>query len=231
MSNRRNIQFTYSPHNKATMLDCNFVVDHTNANGFGIRSLKNSGRILNVFMNTTQTPGTAASGAVNPNPSAGVIVVTLQDNYARYLAGSAGFAAPLSGSNISISGSSVLTIGAPYVIVSVGTTTQAQWVAAGLSANIPAAVGVSFIAKIAGSGSGTGVVQAPAAAGAGIDHIEVLGDSNLMNSAGPAIAGSGLGASGMQFILLCYKNGVLTAPADNTVIGLQFLMNDSAQGV
>ena len=226
MSNRRNIQMTYTPHNKATMLDCNFVVDHTNGNGFGIRSLKDSGRILNVFMNTSATPGTAASGAVNPNPAAGVIVLTLQDNYARYLAGSAAFAAPLSGSSIT----SGLTVGNPYVIVSLGSSTQAQWVAAGLSPNIVAAVGVSFIAA-ATSVAGGGAVQAPATNGAGIDHIEVLGDSNLMNSQGPAIAGSGKGASGMQFILLCYKNGVLTAPADNTVIGLQFLMNDSAQGV
>lgn len=223
MSNRRNIQFTFNPHNKATVLDCSFIVDSTNGNGLGIRSLKNSGRIQSVFMNTSATP---AGG--NPNPEAGIIVVQLQDNYNRYLGGYAGFSGPLSGSQISISGSSVLTIGAIYVITTLGTTTQAQWVAAGVPINVQAAPGVSFIAAIAGSGSGTGTVQAPAAAGAGVDHIEVVGDPNLMNSIGANLLGAGLG---MTLNLAAYKNTVLTAPANGTVIGLNFYMNDSAQGV
>lgn len=61
MSNRRNIQFTYNPHNKATLLDCSFVVDSTNGNGQGIRSLKNSGRIASVFMNSSPAATTATS--------------------------------------------------------------------------------------------------------------------------------------------------------------------------
>jgi hypothetical protein len=236
ISNRRDIQFTFNPHNKATVLDCSFIVDSTNGNGFGIRSLKKSGRISSVFMHTTVTPGTAANGLVNPNPESGIIVVNLQDNYNTYLGGYSGFASPLSGSNISISGSSVLTVGAPYVIVSLGTSTQANWVAAGLSPAIKAAVGVSFIAKITGGGTGTGIVQAPAATGAGIDHMEVIGDANLMNNlTGYTVAGnptSGVGSGiGMELILACFKNTALTAPTDNTVIGMNFYMNNSAQGV
>src|ERR1017187_1512896 len=63
MSNRRDIQFTFNPHNKATILDCNFVVDAANGNGDGIRSLKQSGRIKSVYMNTSASfTGTTHTG-------------------------------------------------------------------------------------------------------------------------------------------------------------------------
>ena len=223
MSNRRDTQFTFNPHNNATILDCNFIVDSTNGNGLGIRSLKGSGRIANVYMHTTQTPA-----AGNPNPASGIILVQFQDNYNTYLGGYAGMVSPLSGTSISISGSSVMTVGNPYVITALGTTTQAQWVAAGLSSSIKAAVGVAFIAAITGGGSGTGTVQAPADAGSGIDHVEVLGDTNLQNSIGSQVLGQG---TGMQIMSLCFAAGVLTAPADGTVIGMNFYLNNSAQGV
>ncbi len=293
MSNRRNIQFHYSPHNKATVLDCSFVVDHLNGNGLGIRSLKPSGRIASVFMHTVPAATTAtsvfASGvstitvssitnlvvgevitdsttggnitggttitainpvtaqitlsaptagasasspgdtlsfamtaalAGNPNPIAGLIVVNLQDNYNRYLGGYSGFASPTTGSPLTS-----FTAGHAYIITSLGTSTQANWVTAGLSPSVQAAVGVSFIAA-ATSVTGTGT--AIATASAGIDHIEVVGDPNLMNSIGAQVAGAG---SGMQLISACYSAGTLTAPTDGTVIGMNFYMNDSAQGV
>lgn len=228
MSNRRDIQFTFNPHNKATVLDCSFVVDHTNGNGFGVRSLKKSGRVSTVFMNTSVTPGKASNGQVNPNPQGGLIQVTLQDNYNAYLGGYSGFASPLSGSSISIATGSSLTAGHLYVITSLGTSTQANWQAVGLSPSIRAAVGVSFIAT-ATSGTGTGTVQTFATAGSNIDHIEVVGDANLMNNGlGATISGGGIG---MILQLACFKAGALQAPADGTVIGLNFYLNDSAQGV
>lgn len=228
MSNRRDNQFTWNPHNRATVLDCSFIVDSTNGNGFGVRSLKKSGRVASVFMNTSSTPGTASNGQVNPNPIAGLIQVTLQDNYNAYLGGYSGFVSPVSGTPINISTGSSLSLGHLYVIVTLGTTTQAQWQAVGLSSSIKAAVGVSFIAT-ATSGSGTGVVEAFATAGSNIDHIEVVGDSNLMNnSLGATIVGGGIG---MIVQLACFKANALTAPAAGTVIGLNFYLNNSAQGV
>ena len=282
MSNRRNIQFMYSPHNKATVLDCSFVVDSTNASGLGIRSLKGSSRIGSVFMNTSAgftgtlnstvnvtgiatgtgslqvgmpiqgtyipagttiasivsgtaiTLSAAATGSATealtyqavgnvPNPGAGLIQVMLQDNYARYLSGYSGFISPLSGSTIT----SGLTVGAAYVIVSLGSSTVAQWQAAGLELTITPAVGASFLAT-ATSIAGGGAVQAVATNGAGIDHIEVIGDPNQMNNSSSSVLGSG---GGMLFILGCYKNGTLTAPANGTVIGMNFYMNDSYSGV
>lgn len=283
MSNRRNIQFHYSPHNKATVLDCNFIVDSANGNGFGVRSLKNSGRIYRVFMNTTASltgtvtnlsfnitaiaggtsslrvgmpvQGTAIpagtviasiidSGSVamsaaatgshasetityqapgSPNPAAGIILVQLQDNYNRYLGGYAGLGSPLSGSPIT----SGLTVGKVYVIVSLGSSSAAQWQTAGVPSYIKPAVGVSFIAA-ATSVAGGGVVELIATAGSGVDHIELVGDPNLMNSQGATVIGT---SPGMTLISMCFAAGVQTAPADGTIIGMNFYMNDSAQGV
>jgi hypothetical protein len=216
MSNRRDIQFTYNPHNKATVLDCNFIVDSTNGNGDGIRSLDKGGRVASVYMHTSASPA-----AGNPNPAAGYIVVNLQDNYNKYLGGYSGFVSPPSGSAIS----SGLTVGQVYTIAALSSSTLAQWQTAGLQANITPAVDVSFVAA-ATSVAGGGTVFATASSG--IDHIEVVGDANLMNSNGAIVTGAG---NGMQLILACYADGVLTAPANNTVIGLNFYMNNSAQGV
>lgn len=220
MSNRRDTQFMYSSHNRPTVLDCNFIVDSTNGNGFGVRTLNKSGRIASVFMNTSATPGTASNGQVNPNPIAGLIVVTLQDNYNTYLGGYGGFVAPTTGSTLTS-----LTAGHAYVIASLGSSTLAQWQAAGVPSYITPAVGVSFIANgTAISGGGTAL----ALASSGCDHIEVLGDANLMNSTNASVLSGG---TGMQLILGCYLNTTLTAPANGTVIGLNFYLNNSAQGV
>jgi|SRR5271165_2796457 len=72
--------------------------------------------------------------------------------------------APASGIAINISTASSLVVGNPYVITSVGTTTQTQWQAIGLNASITAAPGVAFIATApignTTQGTGTGVVNA-----------------------------------------------------------------------
>lgn len=52
MSNRRDIQFHYSPHNKPTVLDCNFIVSSTDVGGYGLTNLNKSGRIASVYMHT-----------------------------------------------------------------------------------------------------------------------------------------------------------------------------------
>ena len=193
--------------------DCNFIVDSANGNGLGIRSLKGS-FCSAVYMHTSATPATG-----NPNPAAGYIVVQLAKQYFGYLNGFSGFVSPLSGSNVNIS--SGLTQYAPYVIVSVGTSTAANWQAEGLPAGLTPTVGQSFIAKTASAGTGTGIVQAPAAAGAGAMLIDVIGDPNQSVSAtsGANFLLRVLGATSSSVTTL-----VATAPADNSVIGLHFSM-------
>jgi hypothetical protein len=135
----------------------------------------------------------------------------------------------LSGSNLLVNGVA-LTPGVRYVITAMGTTPLVDFVALGVPVGVSPFIGFSFLALVSGSAASTGLVEAPAAGGALIDHIEVIGDPNLANNQGPHIIGSSM-PQGMQFILACYFQGVLTAPADNTVIGLNFYMNNSAQGV
>ncbi len=108
----------YNFLNKPVWIDCNFVVDSTNGNGLGIRSLKGSG-VQNVFMNTSATAGYGANHYLNPNPAAGYALIQLANNYNRYCGGFSGVVAPVSGSSTAIN-ASALTIGNPYVITSVG---------------------------------------------------------------------------------------------------------------
>ena len=164
--------------------------------------------------------------AGSPNPAAGYILVQFQDNFNFYYFGTSGYVSPLTGSNISISGSSVLTIGQPYVIVSVGTSTTANWNAVGLPVGVIPAVGETFFASVTGSGTGTGVVQA--ASTSGIFATEVIGDPNQTlgaNYNGASILG---GAAGSYMILQTLNaSGAVTAPATGTVVGLSFFMSNS----
>ena len=179
-----------------------------------------------LFANTGAITFAAAVAATVPplplvagSPAPGIIKVDLQDNYAQYRFGSAGWVSPVSGTALSISSSNVFSVGSPYIIVSLGSTTQAQWQAMGLPAKIKAAVGVSFLASATGSGTGSGQVMAPISSN--IDHMEVFGDPNLMNSQTPNPN------NGQEFIIGCFQDGVLTAPLDGTVIALLFYFNDS----
>lgn len=196
------------------------MVDSANANGFGIRSLKRSGRIQNVFMHTSATPGTAADGTVNPNPQAGLIYLTLQDNYNTALTGGHSIVSPVTGSPVT-----AMTAGHAYVIVSVGSSSLTQWQAVGVPSSITPAVGVSFIATGTALAGGDHVMAVGAS---GIDTIEIVGDPNVMNSNGQYVLGQ---SKGMTIILQCLLNAALTAPADGSVISLSLWMNNSAQGV
>jgi hypothetical protein len=211
----------YSMHVQPVLLDCNFVVDSSNANGLGIRSLKGPA-VQAVYMHTSSTPATG-----NPNPAAGYIVVQLADNYNRSFSGFNAIVSPLSGSNLLVA-SAGLTVGLPYVISVLGTTTTDAWHALGVPAGVTPAVGVAFVAA-ATSALGTGAVQVPAAAGSGIFSIETVGDPNLSLAPNPT-ANQGFGG---QIILRCLKDSaadapVIGAPADGTVISLAFYLSNSS---
>lgn len=206
----------YSNITQPVKIYSNFVVDAANGNGLGIRSLKSNGYVRNVFMHTTSSPG-SNNGYLNPNPAAGYILVQLNNNYNYYLGGQASFVSPVSGSPLTS-----VTAGLAYVIVSVGTTTLAQWQAKGLPAGVVPAVGVSFIATATGALGGTGAVEVPATAGSGITNVEVVGNANLSMS--PSIAQYG----GMWILASCFASGVLTAPAASSVCALSFELDASS---
>ena len=216
MANRRDIQFFYTPHNKATLLDCSFVVD--SANAAGITDLQQSGRIASVYMHSS------SPSSSNPNPASGIILVNLQDNYNKYLGGFNQVTAPLDGSDISTG----LGIGGLYIISDLGASTLAQFQAAGLPKNITPAVGVAFIAK-ATSIAGGAKVQALATNGSEIVKIDIAGNPSLANSNGAHVLGAG---NGMQLIFVCYdETNSIAAPLNGSQINLAFYLNNSAQGV
>jgi hypothetical protein len=169
-----------------------------------------------------------ASGSVGTVKGSGLLSVThlatgvyqlqFEDDYNRYLGGFAGFVSPVTGSNIN-AGSFVA--GTLYVITALGTTTTAQWQAAGVPVGVTPAVGLAFVAT--GAGAGTGTVKATV--GAGIYAVEVAGDSNLTSY----VTTNGTGA----ILLLACRNasGALTDPAAGSVLGFTaFFRNSSVKG-
>jgi hypothetical protein len=194
----------------SAQIDCNFIVDSTNGNGLGIRSLKGDD-VGKVFMHTSATP---AGG--NPNPIAGVIMVQLKKAYQAYLGGYAGAVSPVTGGALVLSAGNAITAGHVYVIVGLGTTTTvANWLAAGLPAGVTAAVGAAFVATAAAAaGTGLGDATVMALGVSGIDHVEVLGDANTELAA----------TNGSIIFLQCLAAGSLTAPTDGTVVGLRLVM-------
>jgi hypothetical protein len=195
-------------------IDLNFIVDSTNGNGLGVRSVKGDSN-AKVYMHTTSTPATG-----NPNPAVGYIYIQLSKPHPTYVGGYSGFASPVSGTPINVT--SGLTQHNPYIITSVGTTTESQWQTLGLAPNVVPAVGAAFVAITSSAGSGTGVVESPAATGSGALLIDIIGDPNT--TCNPT------DGSGAWTLLRCLAPTsssvttlVATAPADGTVIGLRFV--------
>lgn len=113
--------------------------------------------------------------------AAGVYELQLEDNYSRFLSFSTQFVAPVTGAAV-VGGSFV--VGTAYVIQSLGTTTQAQFEAAGLATGNTAAVGDAFVATAVGAGTGT----VKAVGTSGVFAISLFGDPQT--SVGPTTAGA-----------------------------------------
>ena len=228
----------------SNQIDCSFIVDSANGNGLGIRSLKGSGCAA-VYMHTSATPA-----ASNPNPAAGYILIQLASNYAGYLGGYSGFVSPVSGTPINVT--TGVTAGLAYIITSIGTTTAAGLQALGLPPGLTPTVGQSFIATSTTTTTGTVTIEVPAA-GAGAFDMDVVGDANLSVSAtgGAYILVRILAPAAGTVTMASYTpagiitNGTpdtfagtpavltgtltagafaITAPADNSAIGMRFVM-------
>lgn len=209
----------YSNITQPVKLDFNFVVDSANGNGLGIRSLKSNGYVENVFMHTSSTPGRGNGNFLNPNPASGYILVQFRSNYKYYLGGFTGFVSPVSGSPLTST-----TAGLAYTIVSLGTTTAAQWTAAGVPAGFTPAVGLNFIAKATGAIGGTGAVEIPATNGSTIVTTDVLGDPNMSLNNSNVFSNAGA-----QLIVRCLNGSMaITAPADNSVCGMSSFFDISS---
>ncbi len=208
----------YSGHIQPVLIDCNFIVDSSNGNGLGLRSLKGP-YVQAAYMHTSATPA-----AGNPNPASGTIVLQLQDNYNKIYCGGFSVVSPL-GSNLKVDLSdAALTVGVAYVITILGDATAADWLALGVPKGLTAAVGMSFIAAAVGHGTASVTRVAPAAA-SNIATIETVGDAN-QSLAPNALSAQGFGA---QVIMQMRDgSGALVTPPNGTVIGLQLLLSNSS---
>jgi hypothetical protein len=196
----------------------NFIVDPANGNGLGIRSLKGSPLVLAVYMHTSATPAVG-----NPNPAVGLALIEFSEAFQGYITGVPGFVSPLSGTPINIT--SGLTIGQAYVVVSVGTSTLANWQALGFKGT-SVNVGAAFIATSSSAGVGTGVVETSSVSG--IESVEVIGDPN--QTCNPTIGGGSMVVQFLAPTSSSVTTVIPTAPATNSVVGLSFTMNNPTNG-
>jgi hypothetical protein len=206
----------YSNVTMPVLISCNFIVDNTNGNGLGVRSIKSNGYIENVFMHTTATPGVGGNGLVNPNPEAGILMIQFKNNFNTYLGGFSGFVSPPTGSALTS-----VTAGTPYTIASLGTTTLAQWDAAGLPAGATPQVSGVFVAKTSGAIGGTGTVFAVGTSG--VASLEVIGDTDFSQT-------SNIAQYSGEWLVAQFLSGsaAVTAPANNTVVGLHSFFDRSS---
>lgn len=154
--------------------------------------------------------------------SAGTYQIRLTDNYTRLFSMESILQAPVTGSAVA---GGALSVGTVYSIQTLGSTTQAQWVAAGVDKGITAAPGVIF--KAATAGAGTGTVKA--IGNAGIAQVEVISGNNMLASAN---AGGGI------IVVQCLAptsssvtTMIPTDPAQGSVLGLMFLLSNSSLSI
>jgi hypothetical protein len=216
----------YSNVTKPCEINLNFVVDSSNGNGLGVRSLKSNGYVNNVFMHTAATPG-SNNGYLNPNPVAGYALIQLTNNFNYYLGGFSGFVSAVANPTTPVT--SGLTAHAAYIITSVGTTTTAEWQSIGLPVGLTPTAGQSFIATSTGTGgSHTGTVGTPSPSG--ITCVEVVGDpnqsispANIAQNGGAWVLVSFLGATNSSTTTL-----IPTAPANGSVCGMNIRFDGSS---
>lgn len=229
---------SYDFLNKPVKIDCNFVVDSTNANGLGLRSLKGAG-VKKAYMYST-APITA-----NPLTSAtysiGLAWIQLQNNYQRYVGGFSGCVSPTYSTPAAIN-ATALTVGKPYMIATVGHAAAGR-------------VTIAPVADVSGSLAGTyftlqdgygqtfalwfqvsGVGKAPSVPGAILYPVAISSGAAataittalsavitaLPSTASGVYSFTASGGGGATLTCISTVNAPLPgAPADSTVVALQ----------
>ena len=226
--NRRTVSSNlFSFHKKLTVLTAKLTVLSTDpagctkfaapgAGGFGAPNSATTSYgqgIKQIYMNSS-------AAATGNNVLAGNIQVQLEDNHLAYLGHAYNAAGPVTGAAIAVS--TGFTIGTLYQIVTLGTSTTANWQAVGVPAGVTPVVGTVFMASTSSAGTGNGTAKA--LTWSNFDHLEVAGDPN--STLQPVGQASGFnGASGGFLYFGCWKAGVLTQPTDNTIIWLNMFFD------
>ena len=149
--------------------------------------------------------------------SAGTYQVSFQQAYNRFLALKGFVSAPSSGSTAA----GALVPGTVYVIATLGTTTQAQWVTAGLNPAVTAAPGVAFLC--AATSGGTGTCSTPASPA--VSQVAVVGNAQLTVS-----QGSGVIVGNYPYVVVETLNAAFapTDPANGSTLWLSFWLRASS---
>lgn len=130
MANKRFYQFLFTKQPKLTKINALLTVGSTGA------------------VSAISGPGVQGCTRLGT----GIYKLKLQDNYYAFVGANFSVFDGITGS--SVAGGSFIT-GTLYQILTLGTTTQAQWVTAGFDPDYTAAVGGVFVAVAGGAGTGT----------------------------------------------------------------------------
>ena len=211
MANRSYYQRMFSLHAMPVFIDVRFAIGATGAVG----TIK----------------GTGISAVTRL--AAGTYKIQFQDNYYRLFSSTAQLVSPGTGSTAVGS----ITPGNVYTILTLGTTTTAQWVTAGVPVGITPAVGVSFLA--AATSSGTGTVSSPSSSG--IANVEIVGDVQTTLAPAGIANSSGVSSNGGYIIvqtLQPQQTGTTTAatpvslvaadPASGSALTMSFVLSNSS---
>jgi hypothetical protein len=132
---------------------------------------------------------------------------------------------PLAG----VAADGALPTGFTFTLVNYSTNQQ-DWAGVGLPAGIVPNVGASFVATTTGystGGGSTGLVQTPSISG--ITSTEVVGDPNQSFAPIPMGGSANVGGWVLVQFLAPTSSSVTTltptAPADNSVVGMSFMVN------
>jgi len=151
--------------------------------------------------------------------AAGQYRLQLQDNFSKLLQFKATMQAPLSGSPVA---ATALAPGSVYQIVSMGTSSQANWVTAGLPSGIVAAPGVSFKAAAVSVGTGT----ASLIGSSDVHAVELISSSvNMLMNQPPGTTSAQLGA----FVdFQCLLSSAIGDPANGSQMFLEVVLSNSS---
>jgi hypothetical protein len=205
-----NVGKFFVPHVYPVLLDCNFIIDSTSANGYS--SLVGPG------IASVQAYGTATN-----TPDAGNFKVVLGDPYYKLY----GFNVSLNSPNSGSTAINALTANKTYVIATLGTSTTANWVTAGLPVGVTPAVGVAFQASGSTASLGTGTCSAPTVST--VSGCELVGSGNLslapvgVGAASPYLYFKFVGATSSSVTTMIAKQ-----PADGTKVYMQLYLSNSS---
>lgn len=174
-----------------------------------------------------------ASGAVALSFGAGILSVTklatgiyqvkLKDNFVAFVDSDYQMRSSVSAAG-AVTGGAFVT-GTLYQIQTLGTTTQAQWVAAGVDPDFTAKVGTPFVATAAGAGTGTVKAIAPS----GIVQVEIVQTTSTMLNNLNSVQKKG--SSFIVQTLAATSSSVTTLipsdPLNGSTLGLKFWFRDS----